>query len=101
MKVNEIGPAVPPCHRLPLKCLSPGVLFSLPTAPFSLYVKLPNGSVYNVPSFTEVYGYERNLDGDVIPHPEAVLTVNTGVYDPTNAANGYYKAGTEPKPCKL
>ena len=88
------------CNHIPLECLAAGVLFSTGCSPHSLFVKLEDGTVLHIPSFKKQYGYECQGSTEVIPHPEAVLTVNTGVYDPSNQKNNYYKAGTEPNPCR-
>lgn len=100
MKVVNSGRAVPVCCKLPLNCLSAGVIFSIPSCPTSLFVKLEDGCVLSVPSFKKQYGYECQGTTEVIPHPEAVLTVCIGEYDPSNPDNKYYKSGTEPICCE-
>ncbi len=99
MKIKNSGRAIPSCGQLPLSCLTSGVVFSVPSLPFSAFVKLPDGKVYSLPSFAIEYGFINDLSTMVIPHPEAILTIAIGEYDPGNPANNYYKEGTEPKSC--
>jgi hypothetical protein len=73
--------------QIKLKNLAAGVCFTPTYAPFSLMVKLPDGKVMNLPSFTIDHGVVGDHNVEVMENVEII--VPTGTYDPTNRENGY------------